>query len=680
MIFEVDGALSERFDLGLAILNGLPRGARLGAPALLRLSRGLSIALWRLRATRFGRKDFRRPGRSLLLRELGQKAVPLLGGDVQPPRGVPCVPVDLLDGILFDGASRHGLEVDLVHRDRKEDAGGGAEEEFVSLLADLSGDGDRLAGPEKDAIDRAGEERRGEQEREQRHQRRERRTRGPFIQLRRQYYERMMLPPLPGDGNDPGFGVHLSLPERVPFVPKWKLRRREFGFGLARCELVQPMGSTVSTAQWLLLAATSGVLYLVFDAARHFVYQLGPVRLRSWGDSEAEGPGSARWVRFDSVEFSLISGAVLQMGLVASVGATAAGLWPRWGVYAAGWAILFWAFVVVLWKFVLAFIPDPLAERALRAILPISHATYVLLWPILAPLGWLYSHLTERREEDESEEEASEEEVQAYIDVGEEEGIFEEGEGRLVQLIVDFGDRVTREVMTPRVDIVAFEVNSTLQALANLFSESKYSRIPIYEQNIDRIAGVVHVKDLFEALLTGSPKTVRELLRPAYFVPETKPVTDLLREFQLEHEQVAIVHDEFGGTAGLVTIEDLLEEIVGEIADEHEEEEEESVVQVDDEVYLVNGLLRVERLEELFDVNATGEGYETVGGLIFTKMGRVPRGGEAVRKSGLLFEVERADRKRIYRVRVCRDPDATPEGESADERGQGNGRYERSRA
>jgi CBS domain containing-hemolysin-like protein len=436
------------------------------------------------------------------------------------------------------------------------------------------------------------------------------------------------------------------------------------------------MGSSVSTAQWLLLATATGVLYLVFDAARHFVYQLGPVRLRSWSDPDGPDRKGAGWVRFDSVEFSLISGAVLQMGLVASVGSTAAALWPRWGVFAAGWSILFWGFVVVLWKFVLAFFPDSAAEKALRAILPVSHATYFLLWPILAPLGWLYAHLTERREEDEEEEEASEEEVQAYIDVGEEEGIFEEGEGRLVQLIVDFGDRVTREVMTPRVDVVAFEVSSTIQALANLFSESKYSRIPIYEQSIDQIAGVVHVKDLFEALLTGSPKTIRELLRPAYFVPESKPVADLLREFQLEHEQVAIVHDEFGGTAGLVTIEDLLEEIVGEIADEHEEEEEESVVQVDDDVYLVNGLLRVERLEEIFGVDATGDAYETVGGLIFTQMGRVPRGGETVRKRGLLFEVERADRKRIYRVRVSRDPEAGRE-EPLDERGQGNGRYER---
>jgi CBS domain containing-hemolysin-like protein len=436
------------------------------------------------------------------------------------------------------------------------------------------------------------------------------------------------------------------------------------------------MGSTDATTSWLLLAAATGLLYLIFDAARHFVYQLGPVRLRSWGDSEDEPRSLTRWVRFDSVEFSLTSGAVLQMGLVASVGATAAAFWPRWEALGAAWAIVVWGAIVVLWMFVLALVPDGVAEKALRAILPISHATYFLLWPLLAPLGWLYRHLTERREEVEEEEEASEEEVQAYIDVGEEEGIFEEGEGRLVQLIVDFGDRVTREVMTPRVDVVAFDVGSSLQALANLFAESKYSRIPIYEQSVDQIVGVVHVKDLFEALLTGRPNTIRELLRPAYFVPETKPVADLLREFQLEHEQVAIVHDEFGGTAGLITIEDLLEEIVGEIADEHEEEEEESIVQIDDDVYLVNGLLRVEKLEEIFGVDATGEGYETIGGLIFTEMGRVPRGGETVRKFGLLFQVERADRKRIYRVRIAADPEAKAEGEGDEERGQ-NGRYDR---
>ena len=437
------------------------------------------------------------------------------------------------------------------------------------------------------------------------------------------------------------------------------------------------MGSTVSSGQWLLLALGCGIFYLIFDAARHFVFQLGPVRLRSWREA-SEGGFEGRWFRYDSVEFSLISGAVLQLGLVAAMGCTAAALWQAGGLYATGRSMLLWGAIVVLWKFVLAFVPDNLAEKILRGILPLGHATYYLLWPILAPLAKLYSHIAERREEGEEEEEATEEEVQAYIDVGEEEGIFEEGEGRLVQLIVDFGDRLAREVMTPRVDILAFEASQPIDALANLFSESKYSRIPIYEQNIDQILGIIHVKDVFEAFLRGEKKSIRDLVFPALFIPESKRVAELLREFQLEHQQIAIVHDEFGGTAGLITIEDLIEEIVGEIADEHEEDEEVSMVQIDDEVYLVNGLLRVEKLEDLFGIDATGDGYETVGGLIFTRMGRVPRGGETLRTAGLLFEVERADRKRIYRVKVARDPEWGP-AEQEEEHAR-NGRQERARS
>ncbi|HVR42745.1 MAG TPA: hemolysin family protein [Thermoanaerobaculia bacterium] len=440
------------------------------------------------------------------------------------------------------------------------------------------------------------------------------------------------------------------------------------------------MGSSVSPSQWLLLATACGIFYLIFDAARHFVFQLGPVRLRSWTDHDPEVQREGRWSQYDSVEFSLISGAVLQLGLVAAVGFTAAAMWPRGAIWATGRSMAFWAVVVVSWKFVLAFVPDHVAERILRAILPLSHVTFYLFWPILSPLARLYAHVSERREEDEEEEEATEQEVQAYIDVGEEEGIFEEGEGRLVQSIVDFGDRLAREVMTPRVDVLAFEVSHSFEELASLFSESKYARIPVYEQSIDHIVGVVHVKDLFDALLTGSPRTIRQLARPAYFVPESKPIAHILREFQLERQQIAIVHDEYGGTAGILTIEDLVEEIVGEIADEHEELEEVSVVAIDDDVFLVNGLLRVEKLQALFEIDLTGEGYETVGGLIFTQLGRVPHGGEVVRRKGLLFEIERADRKRIYRVRVSRDPDWTLETEAGEGEARGNGRYERTRA
>jgi CBS domain containing-hemolysin-like protein len=151
------------------------------------------------------------------------------------------------------------------------------------------------------------------------------------------------------------------------------------------------------------------------------------------------------------------------------------------------------------------------------------------------------------------------------------------------------------------------------------------------------------------------PKSIIELARPPLFVPETKKVSELLREFQSEHMQLAVVVDEYGGTAGMITIEDIVEDIVGEIGDEHEDVEA-TVVDLGNDEYLVSGLLRVDALEEMLDAHFAGDDYETVAGLIFTTLGRVPKSGTTVTKNGFLFEVDRADRRRIYRVKISRDP------------------------
>ena len=166
----------------------------------------------------------------------------------------------------------------------------------------------------------------------------------------------------------------------------------------------------------------------------------------------------------------------------------------------------------------------------------------------------------------------------------------------------------------------------------------------------------MHIKEVFEAILKKESKSVPELARPPFFVPETKKVSELLREFQSEHIQVAVVVDEFGGTAGMITIEDIVEEIVGDIGDEHEAVEA-TVVDLGNDEYLVSGLLRVETLEEMLDAHFAGEDYETVAGMIFTTLGRVPKAGTVVTKNGYRFEVDRADRRRIYRVRISRDPE-----------------------
>jgi len=422
------------------------------------------------------------------------------------------------------------------------------------------------------------------------------------------------------------------------------------------------MGSTSSHLAWIIAATVSGLLYLIFDAGRFFAQQLGPVRLRGLANFAEEN--DERWTRFDVDNFQLVSGSLLQIALIVAVAATVIAFdGTRPITTATLLASAIWLPVVVIWKFILAIIPDEVSEFVLRGMLiPTSHFFYFALWPILFPLRRLVARIDAEAEEDEEDEDPTDEEVQAYIDVGEEEGILEPAQGKMLQLIVDFGDRVAREIMTPRIDVQAFDASGSIEDLARMFSESKYARIPIYRNSIDQIIGIVHIKELFDAILRGGEKSVADLARAPYVVSETKSVSELLREFQSEHLQIAVVVDEYGGTAGIVTIEDVVEEIVGEIADEHEEEEP-TIVDVGDDTYLVSGLLRVETLEERLGTDLSGENYETVAGLIFTTLGRVPNSGAVVTKNGWRFIVDRADRKRIYRVKVERDPEWREEGE-----------------
>jgi len=409
------------------------------------------------------------------------------------------------------------------------------------------------------------------------------------------------------------------------------------------------MGSSLSNAAWLTIAVVCGLLFLIFDAARYFVHKVSPVTLRSWsGESEQETRSS--WLHYDPLNLRLMNGAMLQIALLVALLATARGL------ESLQLAALIWLAVIIIWKFVLGFIPEDLGETILRGLIPLSHLFYFLFWPVLAPLRAVAERREREEREDEDEEEVTEEEVQAFIDVGEEEGILEGGEGKMIQSVVEFGDRVARELMTPRIDVFAFDAKGRIEDLAQVFSESKYARIPIYHESIDRITGIVHIKDIFDAIFKDDKRSVPELARAPYFVSETKKAFELLREFQSEHLQVAVVVDEYGGTAGIITIEDVLEEIVGDISDEHEEDEA-TIVDLGNSEYLISGLLRIDALEEMLDAQFSGDDYETVAGLIFTTLGHVPKAGELMKKNGFIFTVDRADRRRIYRVRVSRDPE-----------------------
>ena len=230
---------------------------------------------------------------------------------------------------------------------------------------------------------------------------------------------------------------------------------------------------------------------------------------------------------------------------------------------------------------------------------------------------------------------------------------LDEQDGRkLLQSIVDFRDTLVREVMTPRPDIVAIAEDASIDELRALFREQEYSRIPIYKENLDNILGIVFVKDLIRADDQAQP-ALRTLLRPATFVPETKRVSELLKEFQRKQVQLAIVVDEYGGTAGLVTLEDLLEEIVGEIRDEYDVEAE-PIVDEGNGAFVFSGKVNFDEVRERLDVEVEPEGFETVGGYVLTRVGRVPAAGESFDIDGLVVEVLEAERRRIHRVRLRR--------------------------
>jgi CBS domain containing-hemolysin-like protein len=235
-------------------------------------------------------------------------------------------------------------------------------------------------------------------------------------------------------------------------------------------------------------------------------------------------------------------------------------------------------------------------------------------------------------------------------------------ESRLLRSVVDFGDTLVREVMTPRPDIVAIKSTASIEDLRKLVQEQEYSRLPVFNENLDNIVGLVVVKDLIQMSEDGATRTVAEIMRPAAFVPETKRVADLLREFQTGRFQLAIVVDEYGGTAGLVTVEDVVEELVGEIRDEYDSEAEPIVREADD-MFVFSAKVGIEDMRERLGVEIEEGGFETVGGYVLTRVGSVPAVGERFTFDNLEIQILEAERRRIHKVRIRRLPPPPPEVE-----------------
>ena len=255
----------------------------------------------------------------------------------------------------------------------------------------------------------------------------------------------------------------------------------------------------------------------------------------------------------------------------------------------------------------------------------------------------------------------TEKELQEAINSSEEEGILNESEGDMLQSIFEFGDTIVREVMVPRTDMVCCPLDAKLSTFLDLIIRSGHSRVPLYEGSMDKIVGVVYAKDLLRNWgASDDALKLSDVMRPPYFIPETKRIEDLLRDFRSRRVHMAIAVDEYGGTSGLITIEDLLEEIVGDIQDEYDLEIPWVQLQ-DDGTLLVDGRANVEELEEFYNIVIPREKFDTVGGYLFHLLGSVPTAGEKIVDNGLVMMVEESDERRIGMVRIWRDTDATAE-------------------
>jgi CBS domain containing-hemolysin-like protein len=282
---------------------------------------------------------------------------------------------------------------------------------------------------------------------------------------------------------------------------------------------------------------------------------------------------------------------------------------------------------------------------------------FYLMTPVTLFLGFLLSIAALAEPPPRAQEETSLEAVDALIEAGEEEGILEESDRELVRSAVEFGDKVVREVMTPRPEIFAVPGETTLEKFLRMLESEPYSRVPVYEGAVDHITGIVFAHDLLRIRDEDArTQTVASIQRTAAFTPETKKVNELLREMQRAKQHMDIVIDEYGGVAGLVTIEDLIEEIVGTITDEHETEDE-TVIREADGAWEVPGNLAVEKLEELVGESAElPEDFDatTVAGLVSEAAGRIPQAGEVVEAYGMRFEILASTDRRIERLRVGR--------------------------
>lgn len=355
-----------------------------------------------------------------------------------------------------------------------------------------------------------------------------------------------------------------------------------------------------------------------------------------------------------SLAFSLL--ARLWLVLVAAVTARGViffvpGTWEA----ALEMVIFLSAEVVIAMQFLPPLLMAGLSGAWVAPFVPFVRVLVWVIWPLLAILEFGISvlHLTE---EEPSEPVAEQQAIEAFVDAATEEGIIEQDEARLIEQVVEFGDKRVRDVMTPRPDIVAIRADATVEDLRDLVVETKFSRLPVFEKTLDDTLGIVMSRDILEVPeREAAHRRVRELVRPALFVPETKFGSDLLKELQQKNQQMAIVIDEYGLMAGVVTIEDLVEEIVGEIGEE-DRRPAPDVVREAGGALVLRGSVPLDKAGELlgvqFDADSKQSNAATIAGFLNAAAGHVPRTGEAVESGGVRFEVLESNQRKVLRVRA----------------------------
>ena len=307
-------------------------------------------------------------------------------------------------------------------------------------------------------------------------------------------------------------------------------------------------------------------------------------------------------------------------------------------------------------------VPHAWAKHAGTSLLVRSYPLlYVLAW-MSQPLtwGWRLIDATIRRlsgvgpPDANGRMEEKHEELLNYVEEGEKEGVVDKQERHMIESVLEFGETTAGEIMTPRTDVVGIPVESPLPQAVEIVINHGHSRYPVYQDSIDNVVGMLYAKDLLHELSQpGDSKIIKDRLREPYFVPQSKPLPDLLHDFQQQKVHLAVVLDEYGGTAGVVTIEDILEEIVGEITDEYERPQPEPLKRIDEHTIELDARCSVDELNDKFDLHLPeDEAYETVGGFVFSKLGFIPTTGQTFQHENLLFTVVDAGQRKINRLRI----------------------------